>query len=336
MLATATEKGLSPITRFRLNKHLNIRDNMYDLRRLPAFLMENRISVVHAHMDNDHLVGGRSSRKADPKISIVRSCYSGDGLKPSLRAQYLLRKLTDGLIVASESAKASILENFPFPEDRIWVVNGAVDTDRFNRSEALTGTRSRFELGDEDFVFGVVARIQPHRRFDVILEAMKRVSARDPAARLLIVGRGTRMREVAVEPVRRMRLEGCIKFAGYQVGRDYVDTLACLDALIFLMPGTDGTCRAVREAMAMGRPIIAARRGMLPEIVDHAVNGLVIEDNPETLAEAMRYLVRNREVAKSMSAQSFKKAREEFRLDTQAREVGRIYEEVAKLGRLAT
>ncbi|MBI5117371.1 glycosyltransferase family 4 protein [Candidatus Poribacteria bacterium] len=334
VLATAAERGLEPITRFRLNKHLNIKDNMYDLRRMPSFLKEARTTIVHAHMDNDHLVGGRSARKAGQKTVVVRSSYSGEGMKPSFRTRYLLRKLTDGLLVASESAKLSIIEQFNFPEERIWVVGGAVDTDRFNGADGSPSVRSRFGLCEEDFVFGVVARIQPHRRFNVILEAISRVSGRDPAVRLLIAGRGTHMREVAVEPVRRMRLENFVKFAGYQVGQDYVDTLACLDALIYLMPGTDGTCRAVREAMAMGKPIIAARRGMLPEIVDHGRNGLIIEDSPDALAEAIRYLVRNRDVARSMSAQSFKKASEKFRLDRQAREVARIYEEVLKMGRM--
>jgi glycosyltransferase involved in cell wall biosynthesis len=336
VFATATERGLEPITRFRLNKHLNLRDNVYDLRRMPSFLKEARTTIVHTHMDNDHLVGGRSARKADSKIVVVRSSYSGEGMKPSFRTKYLLRKMTDGLLVASESAKLSIIEQIDFPDERIWVVGGAVDTDRFNGAEGLPNARSRFELSDEDFVFGVVARIQPHRRFDVILEAIGRVSGRDPVTRLLIVGRGTRMQEVAVEPVRQMRLENFVKFAGYQVGQDYVDTLACFDALIYLMPGTDGTCRAVREAMAMGKPVIAARRGMLPEIVDHGRNGLIIEDSPDALVEAIRYLVRNRDVARSMSAQAFKKAREKFRLDRQAREVGRIYEKVLRMGRLTT
>ena len=119
------------------------------------------------------------------------------------------------------------------------------------------------------------------------------------------------------------------------MGQDYVDTLACFDAMIFLMPGTDGTCRAVREAMAMGKPVIAARRGMLPEIVDDAVNGLVIDDTPDTLAEAIRYIACNREIVASMSAQAAKKAREKFQLDVQAQKVAGVYKEVLNLGRLA-
>lgn len=331
---TALDRGLEPIIRFRLNKHLNVKDNMHDLRKLPPFLRKSRVGIVHTHMDNDHLVGGRASRITDNKIVVIRSCYSGDGMKPTLRNRYLLRKLTDGLIVASESARREVIRNFDFPSDRIWVVPGAVDTNRFNESNVSLGLRPQFGLADDNFVLGVVARIQPYRRFDVILEAMKIISRTDLQVKLLIVGRGTRMRKVAVEPVERMRLGKQVTFAGYQTGQDYVDTLACFDAMIFLVPGTDGTCRAVREAMAMGKPVIAARRGMLPEIVDHAVNGLVIDDTPDTLAEAIRYISCNREVVASMSAQAAKKAQEKFRLDVQAREVSLRYKEVSDLGRI--
>ncbi|GAB4338970.1 MAG: hypothetical protein Kow0099_13550 [Candidatus Abyssubacteria bacterium] len=331
---TAASRGLEPITRFRLNKHLNLRDNLYDLRRLPRFLEENRADIVHAHLDNDHLIGGRSARRVSRDILVVRSSYSGEGITPTLRSQYLIGKLTDGLIVSSETARASVIKDFDFPEDRIWVIPGAIDTTRFDSSKVTEDFRPRLGLKRDNFVLGVVARIQPHRRFDVLLEAMKRVSKTDPSVRLVIVGRGTRMQEVAVEPVKRMRLGGCVTFAGYQVGGDYVNLLGSLDALIYLMPGTDGTCRTVREAMAMGTPVIAARRGMLPEIVDHALNGLVIEDTPDTLAGAISYLARNPEIVASMSEQAARKARERFRLDSQARDVGRVYERISKLGRL--
>jgi glycosyltransferase involved in cell wall biosynthesis len=164
---------------------------------------------------------------------------------------------------------------------------------------------------------------------------MKNVSKHDPRIKLLIVGRGTKMREVAIEPVERMRLTNCVTFAGYRVGQEYVDTLACMDVKVFLVPGTDGTCRAVREAMAMEKPIIAARRGMLPEIVDHGVNGIVVEDSPEALAEAIRHLADNRDLLLSMSREAYRKAREKYRPDVQARQVCGIYEHLLRMGSLA-
>lgn len=328
----AAERGLKPITRFRLNKHFNIRDNVHDIRKLPAFIRKENVDIVHTHLDNDHLVGGRCADTVDERILLIRSCYSGDGMKPTLRNKYSMRQLTDGLITASESARVGTLKQFSFPDNRIWTIHASVDTSRFDESQVTENLRPKFELDEDDFVFGVVARIQPYRRFEVILKAMKKVSRNNPRIKLLVVGRGTRIREVAIDPVKKMRLERCVKFAGYQTGPDYVNTLACFNAMIFLMPGTDGTCRAVRETMAMGKPIIAARRGMLPEIVDHGVNGLVIDDEPEMLGEAIHHLVEHTNITGSMAEQALRKTRRKFRLDSQAKRVAAIYQKLLRMG----
>jgi len=328
----AVERGLEPITRFRLNKHLSFKDNLYDSKRLPVFLREAQVDIVHTHLDNDHLLGGRASRRVGKRIIVMRSCYDGEGMRPTLRNRYLLSRLTDGLIVYSESARASILRNFDFSEDRVWVIDGAVDLHRFDPTRKLVDMRPEFGLRDEDFVVGVVARVQPYRRFDILLEAMKNLSRADRNIKLLIVGRGSKINRVALEPVKQMRLDDSVKFAGYHKGGDYVATLACLGAKIFLVPGTDGTCRAVREAMAMGKPVVAARRGLLPEIVDHGKNGLVIDDTPENIAEAILSLAQKREETEQMASNALKKARERFGLDTQADNVAKIYGEIYDCG----
>ncbi len=49
----------------------------------------------------------------------------------------------------------------------------------------------------------------------------------------------------------------------------------------------------LREAMAMGKPVIVGNRGMLPELVDHGVSGLVVDDTPELLAEVALQLLRH-------------------------------------------
>ncbi|MCP4267668.1 MAG: glycosyltransferase family 4 protein, partial [Candidatus Brocadiaceae bacterium] len=84
----------------------------------------------------------------------------------------------------------------------------------------------------------------------------------------------------------------------------------------------------VREVMAMGKPVIAANRGMLPEIVDNNITGLVIEDTPENLAEAILKLSRNENLRKKLAKASLRKALEKFSLDTMATQIEKVYEEL--------
>lgn len=324
----ARQRGIEPIGDLNLTKHFNVVRNLQDCFRLAGCIERNKIDLVHAHLNNDHLVGGLAARRSGRPVKIVRSCYDGGGFPRSLRERYLLGNLTDGLIVAGNELKNVIRSRTEFPEERLWVVPGAVDLDRFNPHRPLPDMRPQFRLAPSDFVVGIVARMQPHRRFDVLLEAMKIVSRSDPTVKLLILGRGSKMQKVAVQPVKRMGLEGCVIFGGYQREEAYVAALACIDAKIFLVPGSDGTCRAVREAMAMGKPVVAARRGMLPEIVRHAVDGFIIDDTPVNIAEAVLYLGQNREKTREMGAEAFKKAQQVYNLPDQARAVANIYQAI--------
>jgi len=90
-----------------------------------------------------------------------------------------------------------------------------------------------------------------------------------PDARFVLLGRGneTDTRELVTEPIARLGLGGHVLLPGYQKGAAYDAALRALDAFLFLVPGSDGTCRAVCDAMAFGVPVVTTRAGMLPEIV---------------------------------------------------------------------
>ena len=92
------------------------------------------------------------------------------------------------------------------------------------------------------------------------------------------------------------------------------------------MPGTDGSCRAVREVMAMGKPVIAADRGMLSSIADDKVTGFVIDDTPENLATATVKLANDIELRKKMADASLKKAQDVFSQESMAEKVEKVYE----------
>jgi glycosyltransferase involved in cell wall biosynthesis len=80
--------------------------------------------------------------------------------------------------------------------------------------------------------------------------------------------------------------------------------------------------------MAMGTPVIAAKRGILPELIEDGTDGLVVEDTPENIAEAIMLLVDNPELCQKLSKNARAKALKLFNLEKQAAKVQKIYEEV--------
>lgn len=285
---------------FHLSKHARLRRNAEDARKLAALLEEWRPDVVHTHLDNDHRVA--SVAVARTGIGrLVRTIYDTDGLSGSLRMRRVVRRALDGLIVTTQNAWDGTLEHYGGSARSVSVdgrprpmvlIEGGVDLERFDaRRFDRAEQRSRLGLTDDQVAIGIVARVQPHRRFEILIEAHAQVSARHPELRLVVLGRGTNIQPLLLDPVADRGLEGSVLSTGYVAGDAYPAALSALDASLFLVPGSDGTCRALREQMALGLAPIVTPRAPLPEIVEEGVSGLVIEESVEGLVSAMERIV---------------------------------------------
>ena len=78
----------------------------------------------------------------------------------------------------------------------------------------------------------------------------------------------------------------------------------------------------------MGKPVIAADRGMLSTIVDHNITGFVIDDTPENLATAIVKLAKDSELRSKMADASLKKAQDVFSQESMAEKVESVYKEL--------
>jgi len=326
---SAYERGFVPVTEFNLSKHFRLFKAIDDIKRLSTFMNDEKYDIVHVHRNQDHLIGGIAARRTGRYLPVVRTSHDGVALRKNLRNKVCLTQLTDKLIAVSEKAKKADMRNFGLPEEKVIMIDASVDCERFNPGNGHLDHRDRFGIRKDDVVAGIIARIQTHRRFDVLLKAIKIASQEDSRLRLFVISRGTKEKQLLIEPARAMGLEDVVIHIGYRT-KDYVEAVSCMDFDIFLVPGTDGSCRAVREVMAMGKPVIAAKRGILPEIVDDKVTGLVIDDTPENLAAAILKLVKDEGMRREMSEASLKKAQEKFSLESMTEKVESVYEELLR------
>jgi len=324
---SAYERGLTPVTRFYLSKHFSFFKYISDIKNLSVFMNEEAYDIVHVHRNQDHLVAGIAARRTGRSLPVVRTSHDGVALKKGIRNNICLTRLTDKLITVSEEAKLADMRNFGLSKDKVIMINASIDCHRFNPGDGHLVHREKFGMKEDDIVVGIIARIQTHRRFHILLEAIKIASQEVPGLKLLVIGRGTKEKQLLTEPTRTMGLEDVVIHLGYRTD-DYVEAVSCMDFNIFLMPGTDGSCRAVREVMAMGKPVIAADRGMLSTIVDHNVTGFVIDDTPENLAAATVKLANDIELRGKMADAALKKAQNVFSQESMAEKVERVYEEL--------
>jgi glycosyltransferase involved in cell wall biosynthesis len=262
------------------------------LRRV---LRELAIDVVHAHQTHDHWLAALARPRTPTRL--VRTVHHRRAVHSGPAARWLLGR-TDVLIAVSEGI-AERLRGIGVPADRMAVVSGAVDVERF--APGVAGEFVRRELGlANDPVAGCVARMAPGRGHEVLLHAVARLRERLPTARLVLVGRGE-LRPALDALVRDLGLGQTVVFAGYR-NADLPAVLAALDCAVLLGAGSEESCRAVLEAMAVGLPVVAAPVGAVPEIVVDGETGWLVEPAAHAVADRLDAALADRRRSRRMGA----------------------------------
>ena len=324
----AHEFGVPVIVNNSLRKHLEPLTAFHAMRFAAHILRHDKADIIHTHLVNDHLITAAALWFTQSKLPLVRSYYEDNQTRSDrLRNKILMRSRTNATIVFSTEA-AKELRKMGMKDSGIHLIDPAVDVHRFNPARNLPDMRAKFCFGADDFVIGIVARVQRHREFEIVLEATRRVRHIVPNLRVLVVGRGTHINEVLIDPSRAMGLSDIVKSVGYLDGDSYIGALEAMSAKLFMVPGSDGTCRAVREAMAMGKPVIATRRGILPEMVNDGVEGIIIDPDPKSLADTLIRLAGSPDLVKTLGENALKKAHERFSLRRQAENTEKLYQNI--------
>jgi Ser-tRNA(Ala) deacylase AlaX len=235
--------------------------------------------------------------------------------------------MVDHLIVLSDRWAVQAVDRLKVDPAFVSTVPGAVDCDLYLPVEPPPGKRAEFGLTDEDVVFGVVSRVQWHRRFDVLLDAALILQKRNPRVKIVVCGRGTHRHEILNEPVVEMGLQDTVFPLGYRTD-DYEETIATFDAGIMLVPGSDGSCRAAMEMAAMGKPLVVAQRGTLPDIVRDGATGMVVRDTPELLARAILRMAVEPKMRRRMGKAARQRMKSAFSPEGQTQKVIEVYRQL--------
>jgi glycosyltransferase involved in cell wall biosynthesis len=128
-----------------------------------------------------------------------------------------------------------------------------------------------------------VGRLDREKNLDLLLDAFDLLAAREPRARLLLVGRGTR------EPALRARAgagAARVVFAGGVPPDQVVRYYQAADLFAFAST-TETQGLAVLEAMAAGLPVVAVRATGVEEAIHDGVSGLLVPEHPAAFAAAV-------------------------------------------------
>jgi glycosyltransferase involved in cell wall biosynthesis len=250
-----------------------------------------------------------------------------------------LGRWTDLIFTQSKEDAETAVRIGIAPGDRVlWIGNG-IQLDRFNPRAVDMSVREEFDLEPDHKVVGFIGRVVREKGVVELIEAMARVVAHVPDARLLVVGDtlasdgDTAAKRLVHEAIRELGLEDKVRFAGLR------DDIPCLlKAMdVFVLPSwREGMPRSIIEAMAIGLPVVATDiRGCREEVVHDETGLLVAPRRPDRLAEAILALLSNPDLAREMGTRGRQRAVESFDENQVVRRQLVAYEELVDRKRLA-
>jgi 1,2-diacylglycerol 3-alpha-glucosyltransferase len=202
-----------------------------------------------------------------------------------------------------------------------------VDAARFGVRDAAAAAalRTRFKIPEGDRLLTFVGRIGLEKNLDLLVEAMGYVKT--PGARLLVVGNGP-YRSDLEKRIASLGVGDRVTFTGY-LQRDEVAAAYAASDLFFFASLSETQGLVVAEAMASGLPVVAVEDLAVGDAVADGVNGFLVPERPEALAEAADRVLTDPSLRAMMGAESLRRA-EELSIDRMAVRLAEFYAELVE------
>jgi len=185
----------------------------------------------------------------------------------------------------SKTLRRQLIE-LGFSQDKIVAVPNGVDTDYFSPGISRIARRE-LRLPPGGPVLGIVGRLAPSKRHDVMLAAFEQFNRERPEAQLLVVGGGPEEERI-IRLARSNKASDRIHLAGFQKDlRPYYRAMHLL-----LAPSTvEGLSNVILESMSCGVPVLAHTACGTSELIESDVNGFAADlENPRSILQRLQQI----------------------------------------------
>jgi glycosyltransferase involved in cell wall biosynthesis len=305
-------------------------DDAAAVSALAIYLGAVRADVIHTHMYRADVIATKAvlamTRAGGPRPYVVSTVHSSRVRSVSDRET--LRCLTpeiDQLIAVSKSIVAKIADERPGLAPVRLIYNG-VDLARYDHQVPNTELRDIFGIEPGSRVVGVVARLEPEKGHQTLLDAWPHVLRAVPDAYLMVVGEGS-MRDALEQRASANRIAHRVVFTGR---RDDIPAVTASFDVAVLPSHREAQGLSILEAMALSRPVVASDVGGIPEMIEDGVTGVLVQhDRPQLLAAALVRLLCDRDYAERIAKAGHDLVHDRFCVELMVRAVEEIYAEGA-------
>ena len=274
--------------------------------RLAAFLCRTRVRIMTRHCPCEV-----------PKIMKNRIIRTISG--------FINKQLTDFFIATADIAKENLI-GIGVPENRITVIVNGCDAVRKITEDRNGLLRREIGIGSDDFVVGIVARLEACKNHAGIIRAVnlcqKSFSSR--RIRLLVVGDGSLREEI--KSLAEAELPDTV-FVGFV--SDVAPYFNIMNLNLNFSVKAETSNLALSEGMSIGLPAVVSNSGGNSFMIKNNVNGIVVpEGDISALAAAIMKLEASEQIYRSMSLEAKRRYKELFTAREMSRKTAQLYLEL--------
>ena len=219
------------------------------------------------------------------------------------------------------------LRAYKAPRKKATCIYNGFNENRFALAENVDYYALKEELGvDTKYLVAMFARVDHYKDPDAFVDLANKVLAERDDVTFLVVGKGLHYDKYkdTTGPKNRLR------FIGF---RSDVEPLMAMTDVSILFSNykfhQEGVSNSIMESMAFGTPVIATNGGGSPEIIEHEVNGfLVNENNIEESSRILCHLLDNPAELMPLSVVAKSTIQERFLLGTMVANYLELYKKL--------
>ncbi|MGB0752319.1 MAG: glycosyltransferase, partial [Gammaproteobacteria bacterium] len=248
--------------------------------------------AIHCHHYTPFVYGGLASLAIpDSKLVYTEHGRYGDG-PPSVKRRFanqLFGRMPGRFFAVSHDLRQHLVGE-GLPAAKLEVNHNGIEPGAVTTEHARSEVRDELGLHHDDWVVGTVARLDPVKDLNVLIDAVAQLKDRAPKLKVVFVGDGPERQnlEAAVEA---QGLAARVIFLGH---RDDARRLMAGFDLYFNCSVIEGISVTILEALAAGLAVAASRVGGTPEILGDNEYGLMFESrSPKAAAHTLLRLYEN-------------------------------------------
>lgn len=323
--------GVEPVD-FHASRLRNLPVTLTVVLRLASFIRNNSIDIVFTSGAHNHIYAALAKKITGAAVITYVMNYYQERLKDNpLIMRLALRLGADYYILNSfmglEALKKIIAQDTPCK-----VVYHGIDKDFINAQDKGALIRKHLGLSSENKLISVVARLQRWKSQDVFLQAASLIIKVRPQARFCLVGGAL----FAMDQDYPAELERLINKLGltdrcWLVGHqeNIRDWIAASDIIVQPLRIPEASSVALREAMFLGKPVVATSYGDSLEFIEDGISGILCKpDSPQDLASKIIKLLDNQDLADKIGQAARNIAVESFSAERMTREVEGVIKQV--------